>query len=530
MTTVLPPVATRPARDLRPLVPPPTAPADRQPARWRPVLVLALLMAGSAVLSSVLLLHQSLRLDEAQSLWQTGHGFGRMYQLVAQDVHVPLYHTLLHLWVLAFGNGVTAARVLSLGFFLLTIPATYALGRTAFSVRSSLFGATLVALSPFMTWYGSEIRMYSLLALVVVLNQLFFVRIFQRAPGANWTFYALTATVGIYTHYFFWLTLVTQAVFYLLKRRRFAAGTLLRLAGVAGLLVVAISPWLLYVRSEGGSGGNQPLLAAPTSVDLFNTFSQFFFGFQDDRINTLLVATWPLAVLLALLAVQKSQRLPAEVGFFLLMAVFPIGAAFAESTYLRPIYISRYLIVCLPSLMLFLVWMFNAYGRRTGWLLRIAFTALMVATSLHQAVARSTPVKEDYQAATRYLETAAQPQDVVVVSPPFTSYPFDYYWSGSAATTTLPQWNRFVAGSAPAFDKATLPTEVGQIAAGHHDAWLVLSYDQGYQKTVLDYFDAHYERLDSRPISPGLQVVHFRLRYDIPDTAALLHSLNTPAG
>ncbi len=227
---------------------------------------------------------------------------------------------------------------------------------------------------------------------------------------------------------------------------------------------------------------------------------------------------------------QKTQRLPAEVGYFLLMAVFPIGVAFVESTYLRPIYISRYLIVALPSLMLFLVWMFNAYGRRIGWLLRITFAVLMVGTSLHQAVARSTPVKEDYQAAASYLAATAQPQDVVVVSPPFTSYPFDYYWAGSAATTTLPQWNRFVAGAAPAFNPATLPQEVGQIAAGHHDAWLVLSYDQGYQKAVLDYFDAHYERIETRPLSPGLQVVHFRLRYDLPDTAALLHSINTPAG
>ena len=403
---------------------------------------------------------------------------------------------------------------------MLTIPATYALGRTVFDVRGALFAAGLVTLSPFMTWYGTEIRMYSLLALVVVLNQLFFVRLFQGAGRAAWAGYALTAVVGIYTHYFFWLTLVTQAVFFLAQRRRFPRGTFTRLLGVAGLLLAAIAPWELFVRAQGGSGNNTPLLISPTSVDLSNTFSQFFFGFQDDRINTLLVAAWPVAVLLVLLAVQKAKRVPAEVGYFLLTGLLPIAAAFVVSVTVRPLYISRYLILALPSLMLFLTWMFNTYGRRTGRLLGTAFVLVMVVTSLHQALAPTTPTKEDYQAASRFLQTAAQPQDVVVVSPPFTSYPFDYYWQGTAATTTLPVWNRFVAGTAPAFDAATLPQQVQQIAGSHHDAWLVLSYDQGYEKTVLDYFDSHYERRTTRQLSPGLQVVQFRLRYDIPDTGS----------
>lgn len=505
-------------------------PVRNTPSPWRSALVLVALMSISTVVSSFLLIHQSLRLDEAQSLWQTSHGFGRMYQLIAQDVHVPLYHTILRLWSLAFGNGVASSRVLSLIFFLLTVPAVYLLARRAFDVNSASFGAGLVALSPFMNWYGNEIRMYTLLTLLVVLNQLFFVRLFQRAQGANWTWYTLTACAGIYTHYFFWLTLVTQAVFYVLNRRRFAAGTLARLALVALLLLVAIAPWLGFVQAQGGSGGNTPLLARPTSVDLFNTFSQFLFGFQDDAVNTLLVALWPLVVLLALLALQKTKRLPVEVGYFLMMGLLPIAVAFGFSVTVRPLYLSRYLIIALPSLLLFLTWLFSAYGRRAGRTLRTAFVLAMLALSLHQAISTSTPTKEDYRAASSTLARQAGPQDIVVLSPPFTSYPFEYYWRGTAALTTLPLWNRFEAGTAPPFDPQTLPQQAAKIKSGHQSAWLVVSYDQGYEKTLVNYFDTHFQRLEARHLSPGLTAIHYRLRYDIPNTAALLQSLNQRRG
>ncbi len=499
---------------------------ERTASRLRPMLVLALLMTASAVFSTLLLLHQSLRLDEAQSLWQTSHSFGRMYRLVAQDVHVPLYHTVLKLWIAAFGHGVAATRVLSLLLFVLTIPALYALARRVFDERSSLFAAALVALSPFLTWYGNEIRMYAALALIVVLNQLFFLRLFQRAAGANWTGYAITALAGIYTHYFFWLTLVTQGVFYLVNRRRFAPGTFVRLVAVGALMLAALAPWLLFVRTQGGSGGSDPLLIDPTSVDLFNTFSQFLAGFQDNSINTTLVALWPLLVLLSLLALQKTKRVPPEVGYFLLMGLLPVLAAFAVSVTVRPVYVSRYLIVALPSLLLFLTWLLTVYGRRTSLVLRSVLLVGLVAASLHQALSTSTPAKEDYRAASDYLQSAAAPQDVVVVSPPFTSYPFDYYWKGAAAVTTLPAWNRFEAGDAPAFDPATLPAEAAGLKVSHEDAWLVLSYDQGYQKTVVQYFDSNFQRVGVRQLSPDLLVYHYRLRYDLPDTGALLDSLN----
>ena len=163
------------------------------------VWILGLLMVGAVLFSVFFLSSQSLRLDEAQSLWQSSHSSAGILKVVATDVHVPLYHMFLHFWQQWFGNDVALARDLSLIFFVLTIPAVYLLGNLSFSRSVSLFAAIMFAVSPFLNWYGSEIRMYSLLTLLTVLNQYFFILLFKKRPvrGSTWAGYTITAVLGI---------------------------------------------------------------------------------------------------------------------------------------------------------------------------------------------------------------------------------------------------------------------------------------------------------------------------------------------
>ena len=112
-----------------------------------PVLVAGLMLLA-ALVSIFWLQGQSLRLDESQSLWQTSHSPGQLLTIVAQDVHVPLHHLLLHFWQLFFGNLVQTARALSLIFFVLTIPVVYVTGREAFSRNTGLFAAALIETQP----------------------------------------------------------------------------------------------------------------------------------------------------------------------------------------------------------------------------------------------------------------------------------------------------------------------------------------------------------------------------------------------
>lgn len=477
---------------------------------------LATLIVIVIVLSVFVFSGQSLRLDESQSLWQTSHTPNQIFYIIAQDVHVPLYHLLLHYWQLFLGNSVTGGRFLSLIFFVLSVPALYALGNLAFSRRIGMFAATLFSISPFMNWYGNEIRMYTLFTFFTILSQYFFIRIYKRQDRASWFGYLLVNLFGIFTHYFFFFVIFVQIIFYFVNRTVFPRRALTSFLLIAAILAICFSPWVWYVHHLGTLSNEAPILSPPSTVNVFNTFSQFIFGFQNDHLNTVLVSLWPLTILLGFLALQRYRRLSPEAVYMLLSVIVPIMAAFVVSVTLVPLFVSRYLIMTIPAMYLFIGWIFSTYPRWIRGTLEITLIVAMLVGLAVEIFNPSAPVKENYRSAVTYLEKNATPQDVIVLSAPFTIYPVEYYYHGSTEITTLPIWNRYVFGPIPTFKEADLPGDLSTIRGDHERAFLLLSYDQGYEEKIRIYFDTHLERLGIVNFSPGLNLYIYRLRYDPP--------------
>ncbi|GAC1413957.1 MAG: hypothetical protein NVSMB66_6780 [Candidatus Doudnabacteria bacterium] len=480
--------------------------------------VLAFLMAGVTLISYFVLMDQSLRLDEAQSLWQTSHGVGMLLQIVAKDVHVPLYHILLHFWQIIFGNSVPVARTLSLIFFVLTIPAVFALGKEAYGRKVGLFAASLTAISPFMNWYGSETRMYSLLVLITVLNQFYFLKIFRRGFNKNFAFYSITALMGIYTHYFFLFALFTQAIFLLINRKSLPERVFRKFLLTGSLLFVCFLPWLMLVSKSGFASQTQPLISAPTTYNLFNSISLFFFGFQGVDLSKILISLWPLLFLLLIFALRKDRRngerrrIPLTTGYFLLAGTLPMIMVFMIS-FIKPAYLDRYLIFSVPSIFIFFGWMVATYPRRFKIAVQGVLITLMVLSLSVEVSNAKTPVKENYRSAVDYLSQKAGFQDVIVLSAPFTIYPFEYYYHGQTKVQTEPVWNRFETTGIPAFSEDQLPKDVDQLKEQYRMVWFLLSYDQGYNEKIRLYMDQHYQRIDQKSFSPDLNLYAYKLKY-----------------
>ena len=491
---------------------------------WRRLAVYGLLalMVGFAIFFSLnVFAGTSLRLDEAQSLFQTNRDVPGMLNLVAQDVHVPFYHVLLHFWQVLFGQDIFTARLLSLVFFVGTIIMTYVLATYALGRRSiGLFAALLVTISPFMNWYGSEARMYTMLAFMTVLHTYFFVRILKQSGEARWILWTLTAILGVYTHYFFIFVLVSEFIALIMLRKKITGEHPMRNIIIAGgITALSLVPWLYYVYNLGFASNTQPALGAPSAGDLFDTYAQFIFGFQVPAVNTLIVSLWPVAVLLAFFALQRSKKkVPSEITLFVLLATVPILSAFIISVTIRPSYLSRYLIVALPALTIFIAWFLTRFR---PWIKRAVGIVLVLVIGLLfvvQVYSPNTPVKEDYRDAVEYLDTNADSSDVVILAAPFTIYPVEYYYKGTAKLTTQPIWDRFESGSVPAFDAAKVEAETKANVEDYQNAWLMLSYDQGYNQKLKDYYDGHYEKVSEHRFSPGLVVYQYRIRYDAPLT------------
>jgi mannosyltransferase len=475
------------------------------------VSVVAACMIGVALIFQFVLANQSIRLDEAQSLWQTSHSPGEMLRVVAEDVHVPLYHVILHFWQLYFGNGIQAARLLSLLFLLVTIPLAYLLARQILIRGWALFATVIFSFMPFMDWYGSEARMYTLLVMMATLSQYFYIKILRSGKG--WGGYAVSALVGAYSHYFFSFNLAAQAIYFLFNRRRFPRGSFKRFIVVALLVGAALAPWIWYFHSLGSGQNTTPHLARPTTVDFFNVFSQFLFGFQNNHINTILVSCWPLTVLIAFLAVNRGQKVNLAVGYIATAAFLPVIIAFLLSFVVNPFFLSRYMISCVAPLVILTVWLISNYGRRLSLVASIILVLAVVLGSAQQYASSTTPVKEDYKQVAQQLGRQAKAQDLVVISAPFTIYPFEYYYNGQAQIVTLPIWDRHAIGGLPAFSPKELPNQVKQLNKNHRNIYLLLSQDQGYEENIRQYYLQHFKQISHKTYSPGLDLYVFKVGF-----------------
>ena len=498
--------------------------------------IIGALMAFTATFCLIFLTPQSLRLDESQSLYQSSNTPTRIISIIAADVHVPLYHIVLHYWQVVFGNDVGTARILSLIFFVLTIPAVYMLGKITFGRSVALFASTLVAVSPFLNWYGSEIRMYSLLTLLTVLNQYFFVRIYKKhkkySPIRNtahlWAGYLITSVVGVFTHYFFFLLLLGQGIFLFSYKAYFYKTTIKKFAAVGAVVAVAFTPWVYKIISAGEVQNAEPQIGAPTATNIFNTFSSFLFGFQPDDANKIIVAFWPLATIFSFLVLSKNlkRRISIHVPYFILSIVVALSAVYILSISVRPFYLTRYFIFLIPSFYLVIAWILSIYTqKRFAKLVKTVLVAGMIAGLLHQVTGANIPVQENYKAANDYLMKNASSRDIIVCARRLSIYGWKYYYTGPAAIETLPRWNRLEFGAIPQFDEDKLPEELESIALSHENIWLVVSVNQGYEGQIIGYFNSNYERIEKKEFSPGLTLYGYRLRYDIEDRKAVIKDI-----
>lgn len=485
------------------------------------------------VLSSISLFTQSIRLDESQQIWISTKSVSTIVSFVATDVHVPLYAILLHFWMQLFGPSIIVARIPSLLFFLATLPVLYITYTEAANKKIAAIATITFASSPFILWYSSEARMYTLFTFATALNMLYFLRFIKTNGGKGKLGYFLSEILGLYSHYFFLFVLITQMVFLAgkffssLYQDRYRPKALFwtelstmqksifRLILLMTLGFCFILPWGIYVVFLGGVANTQPLIPPPTTFNIFQTFVNFLFGFQTGGIQSALISFWPILIIILFFLFTQKKILRAEATeYFFLSAFLPILLVYALS-YIRPIYLSRYLIFTLPSLFFLIAWAITNYLYKVEKIAIGGFIALLMIAGVYQNYSPATTVKEDYADVSKYLQNNATGSDIIVVTPPFTIYPIEYSYTGVANINAIPDWNTEESGPIPAFSLSKMIVQMKNYQEVYSRMYIITSYDQGYQNKVIDYLDTHFHRLSKKDFSPGLEVRVYKLRYDI---------------
>ncbi|MDQ3089597.1 MAG: glycosyltransferase family 39 protein [bacterium] len=480
------------------------------------LIALIFAMVFTVIVSAFLLIDKSIRLDEAQSVWQTNHSLFGTLRVIATDVHLPLYFITLRAWIIAFGNSPLAIRSLSVIFLLASFPFLYTVAKDSFTKRVAIFTLLLATVSAFLHWYGSEARMYSLLFLITTISHLFFLRLFNAKYSdrkSTWIFYALSVFIGVYTHLFFGFILIVQALFYLRNRSLFPIKSLRNFLFISAGILIQLGVWQAF-RIKVGSANSSPLLNPPTTSDFFNLFSNIFIGLQGNTFNSFFLSLWPIFVIIGFSLLARREKLSPKISYLLQSAFIPIILAFVISIFVTPVFVSRYLIIIVTPLYILTAYLISLYKSRTGNVIFAVVMLSMLFSLSVEAISPNVPVNENYREAAMYVEKNAKENDIFVVSAPFTTYPIEYYYKGITPLITFPKWNRFEDSSRiPPFTKENLILESDEWAKNYEYLYLLQSYNNEYSEEVRLYLDTNYERVNVKEFSPGLNLYVYKLLY-----------------
>ena len=213
-----------------------------------------LLLIGFA-LGALKLNADNLWLDELYSLSNMGV-FEQPYSLPEildsltehSPNHVPLYFFVGAQWARFVGWSQMPMRYLSLLFGILFVAWVYRLAADAFDRSTAILAALLVTTSGFILLYFHEIRMYTLLLLLVAVHTWLYWRLSGRGMATRraWLLFVGTASALLYTHVFSVFFFAGLALQHLTFARRMKRPRRIALAwGVSALTFLPILPHYL---------------------------------------------------------------------------------------------------------------------------------------------------------------------------------------------------------------------------------------------------------------------------------------------
>ncbi len=380
--------------------------------------------------------------DEGYSTWLARQSFVEIAQGTSRDTHPPLYFWLLHLWRQGSSDSEFGLRFLSAGVGLLTVAATYYLGRSVGNRSVGLLAALLVGISPFHIWWSQEVRMYAPAALWATLALWAALRVWDRGRLVDWVAYVLFITAGLYTLYLNVLVLVVVNlawlwVFWSSDRRRAA---LVRWMSAQMAVLILFAPWLIYAVGRIPTWSAASPVSPNVFVKIYWTVLTTGIPVNVERYGWLTIPTLVIFVggLVALMWTGRRDPRLGRNGTLLLLCLFlPTGVLYLlslprEVFFYTPPIAPRYLVIFAPAFCVLVAWGMDRLGEGRRWLLgvlaMIAFVGVAVYGLWQYYPARI--LEDDYKAVALTLEAYGAGDDAVVLYTDRDWPVFDYHYPG----------------------------------------------------------------------------------------------------
>jgi len=365
-----------------------------------------------------------------------------------REANMSLYYLLLRAW-LHFGQSPFFIRSLSVMASAATLPAIYWVAKLLYGRRVALIAAALLAFNAYSVRYAQEARSYALFMLLATLSSGFLTSWLREtrenlrsqsatsnSPAFLTKCYVITSVLAAYAHLYAILLVVAHgiaAVGGAPGSENLAHSADMRRAWK--IIGVAVLPLLVFVGKTGA--GPIRWIQRPGLHDLAKFFEHLAGG-----TNAALPIIFFAACIAAVVPLGRSLWSRAQTWeawrcqFLLLWLLFPIALTVLLS-FARPVFLARYMIFCLPALLILAA---AGLSRLNRWLLAPALVVVLL-LSLQGTVfiyGNDFDTERDASgAATNFIMDHSQQGDAIIFHIAETRVPYEFFRTLRAGANTI---------------------------------------------------------------------------------------------
>ena len=442
-------------------------------------------MALAVLLRFFALGKDSLWFDEVLSANISHGGLAAVFQasttLDGMNFHPPLYHLILHFWMLVFGQSDPALRSLSAIFGTLSVLLVYKVGTELFDRKTGLVAALLLAVSPFAIYYSQEVRPYSLFMLLTLTSFLFFIRMLRpdRRHKADSLGYCTVNVLLLCTHAYGLFVIGSQVLYFLIFRKTYASSR--RPFWIAQVLTALVaSPWI-YILLRGVfqiSASHGILQIEDPLAQAFSVLLTDLLGFAAGAPASLLI---PLSIALFLGGLFRLPRQGIKIlgrkpktALLLLWFFVPLVGVVIIALVSRTALWSKYLIGIAPAMYLIATRgmvnigeAFRVYVAKVN--VSYALLAIVALLCLPQVLTMQVnPGREQWREVADLIDQESLSDDVILCLGSYDT-PFKYYYKGNLEVLTY--------GTSESDEE--LAALVDHATEGNARLWLIMMNYQG---------------------------------------------------
>lgn len=373
---------------------------------------------------------RSIWYDEAVSALASGSSLTELERVARTfDPNMSGYHAVLNVWQRAFGASETGLRSLSAVSIAAAVFMIVMLGRRLHDEATGLIAGLVLAVAPFVVRYGQEARSYALAVLVVTTATYLFVRVVdddlavQRAWPA--LAYGALAAFACYVHLYALFVLAAHAMsLAFIDPKRVPWQRLRQSATLFALLIVPMLFWLASGPSE-----RVEWIPRPSPSDLYKVAHEIAGGGAVTGVLAVLVLVAVAQCGRSFARARRSRAVWAD-GLEILWLASPFVLSALISSTVKPIFLDRYLIVCIPAVALVSA---TALARLRFRVVAACALIVVVIGSLVAVGRNYGGDRTNWRDAIAYFAANATSSDGVVVCPARARLPVTYY-----VTRTIP--------------------------------------------------------------------------------------------